>query len=85
MPVESSGYWPSYTFDKFDAPQMAQTTPLRYRIFVKVFGTPINRVVARVLARGYERGVINSVQLHSLAAMFDPTQLGLIGILSGRK
>lgn len=33
-----------------------------------------NRVISRNLCHAYEDGVINSSQLHTLAAMFDPTQ-----------
>jgi hypothetical protein len=33
-----------------------------------------NRVIAALLCRACEKQVINSRQLHELAAMFDPTQ-----------
>lgn len=40
-----------------------------------------NRLIARVLCRAYENGVINSHQLHVLAREFDPTQDGTVGRL----
>lgn len=33
-----------------------------------------NRQISRILCRAYEERVINSEQLHVLAAAFDPTQ-----------
>ena len=33
-----------------------------------------NRRISALLSRAYERGVIDSKQLHILTAMFDPTQ-----------
>lgn len=33
-----------------------------------------NQRISVMLCRAYERGHINSEQLHKLAAMFDPTQ-----------
>ncbi len=33
-----------------------------------------NRQISRLLCRAYERRVIDSKQMHALAAMFDPTQ-----------
>jgi hypothetical protein len=33
-----------------------------------------NRIISGVLCRAYSEGVINSKQLHILAAKFDPTQ-----------
>jgi hypothetical protein len=33
-----------------------------------------NRQISRILCRAYSDGVINSRQLHELAAKFDPTQ-----------
>ncbi len=38
-----------------------------------------NREISRLLCRAYERGVINSQQLHTLAGMFDPTQDHAVG------
>jgi len=72
-------------FDKFDGPQMAQTTPQFTRFLLRLFARRLNRdVFYRVLARGYERGVINSAQLHTLHSQFDPTQNGLVGLITDR-
>lgn len=60
-------------FDRFDAPQMFYTTPFGQRVLFRLFGRPINRLVARVLARAYERRLIDSYQFHALAAQFDPS------------
>ncbi len=37
-----------------------------------------NRQISRALCIAYENNVINSAQLHTLAAMFDPTQKHII-------
>ena len=69
-------------FDKLDAPQMAQTTSRMTRWIIRLFGRRLNReIFSRVCNRAYERGVINSHQLHEIHHQFDPTQDGLIGFL----
>lgn len=40
-----------------------------------------NRLIARVLCRAYQHGIINSHQLHVLTREFDPTQDGTVGRL----
>lgn len=72
-------------FDKFDAPQMFQTTPGWTQFVFWLFGRRINALVARVLCRAHERGLINSYQLHTLLAQFDPTQRGIVGMINGRR
>lgn len=40
-----------------------------------------NALISSELCRAYERGLINSRQMHALAAEFDPTQGGRVGRL----
>lgn len=37
-----------------------------------------NRQISRILCRANEEGVINSEQMHTLAAAFDPTQRHIV-------
>lgn len=67
--------------DKLDVAQMVQTTPLLTRLVVRLFARRFNRVASRIILRAYERGVINSQQMHVLCAQFDPTQAGVVGSL----
>lgn len=75
-------------FDRLDAKDMAQlrNVPQRWltRLLFKVFASRINRVASMILCRAYERNIIGSHQLHVLAAQFDPTQRGCVGLLSER-
>ena len=75
-------------FHPLDAKDMAQLRhidrPWLTRLVVKLFARRFNRIASSVLCRAYERGVINSHQMHALAAQFDPTQRGVVGLLSER-
>jgi hypothetical protein len=62
-----------------DVAQIVQTTPRLTRVIVRAFRRPLNRLIYRIVARAYERGQINSHQMHSLLAQFDPTQQGVFG------
>lgn len=64
---------------EMDIAQIIHTTPLATRLIVRLFRRPLNRLVYRIIARFYERGQINSHQLHMLLAQFDPTQQGVFG------
>ena len=44
------------------------------RIVLRLTHRLWNRQISRILCRAYEQGIINSKQLHLLAAAFDPTQ-----------
>jgi hypothetical protein len=37
-----------------------------------------NRQISRILSRAYEERIINSKQMHDLAAAFDPTQRHIV-------
>lgn len=65
--------------EQLDVAQIVQTTPLVTRLVVRLFKRPIGRLANRIIARAYERGVINSRQLHILLKQFDPTQPGVVG------
>lgn len=67
--------------EKLDVAQIVHTTPVGTRLIVRLFRRPLNRLIYRIIARAYERGVINSHQLHALLAQFDPTQRGVFGSL----
>lgn len=67
--------------DKLDVVQIVQTTPLVTRIVWRLFARRLNVFVYRIIARAYERGKINSTQMHLLLAQFDPTQRGVVGSL----
>ena len=67
--------------DRLDVAQQVQTTPAVTRLVVRLFRRRFNAVANRILLRAYERGVINSKQMHFLAAQFDPTQDGVVGSL----
>jgi sterol desaturase/sphingolipid hydroxylase (fatty acid hydroxylase superfamily) len=61
---------------------MAQVTPWLTRMLMRVFRRRLNRdVLSRLMNRCYERGVINSHQLHAIHHHMDPTQSGYIGKL----
>lgn len=44
------------------------------RVIFKLTARRWNRLISMILCRHYERGTINSAQLHTLTAEFDPTQ-----------
>lgn len=44
------------------------------RVVLKFTHRMWNRRISAILCRAYSDGVINSYQLHELAAKFDPTQ-----------
>ena len=64
---------------ELDVAQIVSTTPLRTRLIVRAFRRPLNRLIYRIIARAYERGHIDSSQLHLLLKQFDPTQSGVFG------
>lgn len=72
-------------FHPLDATDIPAKMPRVTRIVLRLFGRRLNRdVFAPLLGRAHERQEISSRQLHVLAAQFDPTQGGVMGIATGR-
>lgn len=74
-----TGYETDDKMRDLDIAQMVNTTPLLTRLLFRLHGRRFNRVASRVVLRAYERGVINSAQMHLLCSQFDPTQNGVVG------
>ena len=68
-------------YDKLDCAELACRQPWTVKLLIRLFGRLINRFASSVILRAYERGVINSHQLHSILKMFDPTQDGAVGLI----
>jgi len=67
-------------FEDRDAVDLKNRMRPLTRVVLRVFGRRLNRdLFYPVLGRAYERGVINSHQLHALHHHFDPTQSGAVG------
>jgi len=64
-----------------DVAQIVSSEPRWRRVLLRVVRRQVNRVASRIVLRAYERGVINSHQMHHLCAQFDPTQNGVMGKL----
>ena len=79
MVIENIGYMTDEKMRDFDVAQIVSSTPFLTRVIVRLFRRRFNNVTNRVVCRAYERGVINSPQMHFLAMQFDPTQDGVVG------
>lgn len=71
-------------FHEFDASDIVDKMPMFTQILLWVFGRRLNSgLFSPVILRAHERGLINSNQMHSLLAQFDPTQhKGVVGMIA---
>lgn len=65
---------------------LAARMPWHVRLVLRVCARALNRyVLAPVVLRARERGVIDSYQAHEILADFDPTQKGAVGLVTERR
>lgn len=69
-------------FDALDGKDIRNRMRPMTRLILRLFRRRLNAdLLSPVILRAYERGLINSHQMHALAHHFDPTQKGTIGLV----